>query len=58
LWFAGILAALPQLASASGIGHFGHIGGSTPIDGVIGMLGTIGLGYFAVDKLGSSHQAK
>jgi len=46
----GILAALPQLLTASGIGHFGHIGGST-IDGAIGMLGTIGLGYFAADKL-------
>ena len=46
----GILAALPQLLVTSGIGHFGHIGGST-IDGAIGMLGTIGLGYFAADKL-------
>ena len=52
----GILAALPQLLTASGIGHFGHIGGST-IDGAIGMLGTIGLGYFAADKLKNSQQA-
>jgi hypothetical protein len=46
----GILAALPQLLTASGIGH---LGGST-IDGAIGMLGTIGLGYFAADKLKNS----
>jgi hypothetical protein len=53
----GILAALPQLLSASGIGHFGHLGGTT-IDGAIGMLGTIGLGYFAADKLKTSQQAQ
>ena len=53
----GILAALPQLLTASGIGHFGHIGG-TSIDGAIGMLGTIGLGYFAADKLKSAQQAQ
>jgi hypothetical protein len=53
----GLFAALPQLLTASGIGHFGHIGG-TSIDGAIGMLGTIGLGYFAADKLGNSQQAK
>ena len=53
----GVLAALPQLLVASGIGHFGHIGGSS-IDSAIGVLGTIGLGYFAADKLKNSQQAK
>jgi hypothetical protein len=51
----GILAALPQVLVASGIGHFGHIGGTT-IDGAIGVLGTVGLGYFAADKLKGSQQ--
>jgi hypothetical protein len=45
--------ALPQLLVTSGVGHFGHIGGST-VDGAIGMLDTIGLGYFAADKLKGS----
>jgi hypothetical protein len=53
----GLLAALPQFLAVSGIGHFGHVGGST-IDGAIGALGTIGLGYFAADKLGNSQQAQ
>jgi len=53
----GILAGLPQLLVATGIGHFGHVGGTT-IDGAIGVLGTIGLGYFAADKLKNSQQAQ
>jgi hypothetical protein len=53
----GILATLPQLLVASGVGHFGHVGGTT-IDGAIGVLGTIGLGYFAADKMKSSQQGQ
>ena len=53
----GLMAALPQFLQMSNIGHFGHIGGST-IDGAIGVLGTIGLGYFAADKLKSSQPAQ
>jgi hypothetical protein len=49
----GAMAALPQFLVAAGIGHFGHIGASS-IDNAIGVLGTIGLGYFAADKLKGS----
>jgi len=45
------------LLVATGIGHFGHVG-ETTIDGAIGVLGTIGLGYFAADKLKNSQQAQ
>lgn len=53
----GVLAALPQFLQVSGIGHFGHIGGAS-IDSAIGVLGTIGLGYFAADKLKGSQAAQ
>jgi hypothetical protein len=55
--FSGLWKVSRTFITASGIGHFGHIGGST-IDGAIGMLGTIGLGYFAADKMKNSQQAQ
>jgi len=47
------LTAITGFLEVSGIGHFGHRGGA-PIDSAIGVLGTIGLGYFAADKLKDS----